>query len=663
MFTSLLIANRGEIACRIIRTARRMGLRTIAIHSGIDRDALHVREADEAVLVGPDDAATGYLDVEAIMAAVRETGAEAVHPGYGFLSENQELAAACARDQVIFVGPSVQSMRLMGRKDEAKRIMEAAGVPVTPGYHGEDQSDETLIAEAEKIGYPVLIKAVAGGGGRGMRRVDVAGDFLPMLESARREAKAAFGDDTVLLEKYILNPRHIEVQIFGDRRGRIVHFYERDCSVQRRHQKVIEESPAPGMNTKMRSRICAAAVNAARAVAYENAGTVEFIVDGSGPLRPDGFWFMEMNTRLQVEHPVSEAVTGYDLVELQLKIAAGGSVPEQDQVYLRGHAIEARIYAEDPANSFLPSSGALTHFVLPEGENVRVDTGYCQGDRVSEHFDPMLAKIITHAPARKLAVADLAGALGATQSWPVRINAGFLNRIVQSPDFAAGHVDTGFIENHAALLSGPGQSPCAKAAMTALVAQAEAQAVSANAAPWQVQDGWRLNQEPVLVRSYVQAGETLRVHLRRTGPDAFVLRCDETELTATQLRRDGESWLFNADGVPHRAQNMACNGAVVTFDNGDAWQVFPPSPDAAVREADANTCLNAPLPGKVLSVNAKAGQSAAKGEALVVIEAMKMEHALSPMADVIVAQVLVKPGAQVAEGEELVRFETAPQDT
>ncbi len=661
MFTSLLIANRGEIACRIIRTARRMGLRTIAIYSGVDRHALHVREADEAVLVGPDDAASGYLDIDAIMEAVRATGAEALHPGYGFLSENQELAAACARDGVIFVGPSVQSMRLMGRKDEAKRIMEAAGVPVTPGYHGEDQRDETLVIEAEKIGYPVLIKAVAGGGGRGMRRVDAPGDFLPMLESARREAKAAFGDDTVLLEKYIRNPRHVEVQIFGDRRGRFAHFYERDCSIQRRHQKVIEESPAPGMDAAMRSCICAAAVNAARAVAYENAGTVEFIVDGSGPLRPDGFWFMEMNTRLQVEHPVSEAVTGYDLVELQLKIAAGGSVPEQDQIYLRGHAIEARIYAEDPANGFLPSSGTLAHFVLPGEKHVRVDTGYCQDDQVSTHFDPMLAKIIAHAPTRKLAIARLTKALGQTQSWPVRINAGFLNRIVHTPDFAAGCIDTGFIENHQELLHGPLQSPCAKAAITALVAQAEADQASAPATPWQAQDGWRLNQAPVLVRAYMLDGETCAVRLQRTGKAAFVLCCGDVELSISKLHREGKSLHFICNGIAHEAQNITCNGGIVTFDNGDAWQVFLPSPEAALAESDASTGLRAPLPGKVLSVNAKAGGNAAKGEVLVVIEAMKMEHALSPAADAVIADVLVKPGAQVAEGEELVRFEQASE--
>ncbi len=661
MFTSLLIANRGEIACRIIRTARRMGLRTIAIYSGVDRHALHVREADEAVLVGPDDAATGYLDVDAIMAAVRASGAEALHPGYGFLSENQDLAAACARDGVIFVGPSVQSMRLMGRKDEAKRIMEAAGVPVTPGYHGEDQSDETLAAEAEKIGYPVLIKAVAGGGGRGMRRVDAPEDFLPMLDSARREAKAAFGDDTVLLEKYILNPRHIEVQIFGDRRGRFAHFYERDCSVQRRHQKVIEESPAPGMDARTRSRICAAAINAARAVAYENAGTVEFIVDGSGPLRPDGFWFMEMNTRLQVEHPVSEAVTGYDLVELQLKIAAGGSVPEQDQIYLRGHAIEARLYAEDPANGFLPSSGTLTHFVLPSQQHVRVDTGYGQGDQVSTHYDPMLAKIIAHAPTRKLAIAKLEKALGQTQSWPVRINAGFLNRILHTADFAEGHIDTGFIDQHQEVLCGPAQDPCYKAAVTALVAQAEANSRGAAALPWQQQDGWRLNQAPVLMRSYKVDGETCAVRLQRTGMHSYAVHCRDKEMRFTRLRRDGSSLLFEHDGVPHRAQNLMCNGALVTFDNGDAWQALLPTPEAAQAEAGGKTCLSAPLPGKVLSVHAKPGMKAAQGEALVVIEAMKMEHALSAAADAVIAKVLVKPGAQVAEGEELVRFEQAPE--
>ncbi len=656
MFTSLLIANRGEIACRIMRTARRLGMRTIAVYSEADANALHVREADEAVLIGPAEAAKSYLSVDAIMAAAKQTGAEAIHPGYGFLSENQELAAACERANIAFVGPSVQSMRLMGMKDEAKRIMEAAGVPVTPGYHGEDQRESTLAAEADKIGYPVLIKAVAGGGGRGMRRVDAAEGFLEALESARREAKAAFGDDRVLIEKFILNPRHIEVQIFGDRRGRIAHFYERDCSVQRRHQKVIEESPAPGMSAEVRSAICSAAVEAARAVGYENAGTVEFIVDGSGPLRADGFWFMEMNTRLQVEHPVSELVTGYDLVELQLRVAAGGSVPEQDQITQRGTAIEVRLYAEDPANAYMPSTGTLEHFVLPEGRGIRVDTGYGQGERVSEFYDPMLAKIITHAPTRELAINTLRKAVASVQSWPVRTNAGFLARCLTAPDFYKGQVDTGFIDAHEDLLNGVHQNPAYKASITALVIQITSLDAKAYS-PWQRQDGWRLNQPPHLVRSYADGGKTLRVHMQPVGENAWHLACDDLVIEAHQVHADGNAVSFEIDGVAHRAQNMPCDGGQVTFDNGDAWWLGQPNPDAAAMDAAASTVIVAPMPGKVLEVLGKVGATASKGEALVVLEAMKMEHALSAQTNTVIAEILVKPGAQVSEGDVLVRFE------
>ncbi len=661
MFTSLLIANRGEIACRIIRTARRMGIRTIAVYSEADRDALHVRKADEAVLIGPAESTKSYLDVDAVMDAVRQTGAEALHPGYGFLSENQNLVSACKRANVIFVGPSVQSMRLMGMKDEAKRIMEAAGVPVTPGYHGEDQRETTLAKEAEKIGYPVLIKAVAGGGGRGMRRVDAADEFVGALESARREAKSAFGDDRVLVEKFIQNPRHIEVQVFGDRRGRIVHFYERDCSVQRRHQKVIEEAPAPGINSQMRIAVCAAAVAAARAVAYENAGTVEFIVDGSGPLNPDRFWFMEMNTRLQVEHPVSELVTGYDLVELQLKIAAGGSVPEQDEISLHGHAIEARLYAEDPGNHYMPSTGMLTHFTLPDENDVRVDTGFVQGDEVSEFYDPMLAKIIAYAPTRKLAGETLAKALSSMQSWPVRTNAGFLARCLTAPAFIKGQVDTGFIDNQGEALHSISQTPQGKAAVTALVKQMTMFENQTSDNPWQVHDGWRLNQMPSLSRAYSENGETWRVDLQHDGESNWLLNCDNITLRAQDVRSQGEVVYFEINGTLHRAQSVACSDGQVTFDNGDAWWFGKPNPEATTLDAEASTAVLAPMPGKVLGVTAKPGASVKKGETLVVLEAMKMEHALSASADALIAKVLVKPGAQVSEGDVLVRFEVPPE--
>jgi 3-methylcrotonyl-CoA carboxylase alpha subunit len=657
MFTSLLIANRSEIACRIMRTAQRMGIRTIAVYSDADATAMHVREADEAVHIGPAEATKSYLDVSAIMAAAKKSGAEAIHPGYGFLSENQELAAACERAGIVFVGPSVQSMRLMGLKDEAKRIMEAAGVPVTPGYHGEDQREATLAKEAEIIGYPVLIKAVAGGGGRGMRKVESADGFLPALESARREALSAFGDDRVLVEKFIQNPRHIEVQIFGDRRGRIAHFYERDCSVQRRHQKVIEESPAPGMDAKTRTAICSAAVEAARAVAYENAGTVEFIVDGSGPLRPDGFWFMEMNTRLQVEHPVSEAITGYDLVELQLKIAAGGSVPEQDQIAQKGHAIEARLYAEDPAQSYLPSTGELTHFVLPQGRNIRVDSGFAQGDTVSEYYDPMLAKVIAHAPTRALAMTALYEALTGAQSWPVRTNAGMLSRCLAEPDFQKGGVDTGFIEDHEGLLNGLNQQPRYKAAITALVQQTWFAKTDRQAGPWQAQDGWRLNQSRTIVRAYAIDQQTCRVLLCHEGEGDWRLLCDGLELGAYNVRSTKDGIRFTLDGVSHQARCLTDADGLVCFDNGDAWRLGKPNPEAAILDASASDQITAPMPGKVLAVMAKAGDKVRKGDALVVLEAMKMEHTLRAPADACIASLACNPGDQVSESDILVRFE------
>ncbi|PHS21711.1 MAG: methylcrotonoyl-CoA carboxylase [Robiginitomaculum sp.] len=657
MFTSLLIANRGEIACRIMRTARHLGMRTIAVYSEADADALHVREADEAVLIGPAEAAKSYLSVDAIMAAAQQTGAEAIHPGYGFLSENQELAAACERAGIIFVGPSVQSMRLMGMKDEAKRIMQAAGVPVTPGYHGEDQREDTLAMEADKIGYPVLIKAVAGGGGRGMRRVDAAKDFLDALKSARREAKSAFGDDRVLIEKFILNPRHIEVQIFGDRRGRIAHFYERDCSVQRRHQKVIEESPAPGMSAEVRIAMCAAAVEAARAVAYENAGTVEFIVDGSGPLRPDGFWFMEMNTRLQVEHPVSELVTGFDLVALQLRVAAGGSVPEQDQIAQRGHAIEVRLYAEDPANGYMPSTGRLDQFELPQGGHIRLDSGFAKGDLVSEHYDPMLGKIITHAPTRDLAIRQLGRAVASVHSWPVRTNAGFLARVLNEPDFQAGEVDTGFIAVHDDLLHGVHQSTPYRAAITALVMQVLAMGEGQGTSPWQAQDGWRLNQPSHLVRSFGDTGEILRVRLTPLGAGHWKMVCGTCTLDVHNVRRSDKGIIFMLDGVEHWAEIRPDGAGWITFDNGDAWRLEAPNPDAASDEGAASSMIAAPMPGKVLSVAAKAGQSVTKGETLVVLEAMKMEHSLDAPKDGVIAEVSVSTGDQVNDGDVLVRFE------
>jgi 3-methylcrotonyl-CoA carboxylase alpha subunit len=454
MIGSLLIANRGEIACRVIRTARRLGIRTIAIFSDADADALHVREADEAVHIAPSPARESYLVGERIIAAARESGAEAIHPGYGFLSENADFAEAVQAAGLVWVGPNPSSIRAMGLKDAAKKRMAEAGVPTTPGYLGDDQSPERLQAEADAIGYPVLIKAVAGGGGKGMRQVTDASAFGDALDSCRREAASSFGDDRVLLEKYVTSPRHIEVQVFGDTQGNVVHLFERDCSLQRRHQKVIEEAPAPGMDPATRAAVCAAAVQAARAVDYVGAGTVEFIADASEGLKADRIWFMEMNTRLQVEHPVTEAITGQDLVEWQLRVASGEPVPcTQDELAINGWAMEARLYAEDPARGFLPSIGTLEAFDL--GDSVRVDTGVEQGASVSPFYDPMIAKLIAHGADREEARDALADALDEAVVWPLRTNAAFLVELLDHPDVAAGRVDTGLIAREGEALMPP----------------------------------------------------------------------------------------------------------------------------------------------------------------------------------------------------------------
>ncbi|HEU4809118.1 MAG TPA: biotin carboxylase N-terminal domain-containing protein, partial [Sphingomicrobium sp.] len=447
MIKSLLIANRGEIACRVIRTARRLGIRTVAVYSDADAKALHVRMAEEAAHIGPSPARESYLVGDKIIAAAKATKVQAIHPGYGFLSENADFAQAVIDAGLIWVGPKPDSIRAMGLKDAAKKLMADAGVPVTPGYLGEDQDPKRLKKEAALVGYPVLIKAVAGGGGKGMRRVDDAKGFYDALESAKREAASSFGDDRVLIEKYILSPRHIEVQVFGDSKGNVVHLFERDCSLQRRHQKVIEEAPAPGMDAETREAVCSAAVRAAKAVNYEGAGTIEFIADASQGLRAESIWFMEMNTRLQVEYPVTEEITGEDLVEWQLRVASGEKLPKkQDELSITGHAIEARLYAEDPAKGFLPSVGKLDHFDL--GDDGRIETGVEEGDAISPFYDPMIAKLVAHGDDRDGAIGELAAILDEVEVWPVRTNAGFLFNALLQPEFGAGKIDTGFIDRH-----------------------------------------------------------------------------------------------------------------------------------------------------------------------------------------------------------------------
>jgi 3-methylcrotonyl-CoA carboxylase alpha subunit len=617
MFGSVLIANRGEIARRILRTARRLGVRTIAVYSDADAGLPFVREADEAVRIGPAPARESYLDPHRLLDAARRTGAEAIHPGYGFLSENADFAEAVAAAGLVWIGAPPAAIRAMGLKDAAKRLMTEAGVPVTPGYLGDDQSLKRLEAEANAIGYPVLIKAVAGGGGKGMRRVEGAAAFGDALQSCRREAKAAFGDDRVLLEKYIEAPRHIEVQVFGDAHGRVVHLFERDCSLQRRHQKVIEEAPAPGVDEETRAALCAMAVKAAQAVNYVGAGTIEFIADARGGVRADRIWFMEMNTRLQVEHPVTEAITGLDLVEWQMRVAAGEPLPlVQNEIRRNGWAMEARLYAENPSAGFLPSTGRLDHLVLPS--NARVDSGVEQGDEISPYYDPMIAKIAVHAPSRAAAARRLAEACAAVEVWPVMTNAAFLARAAAHEDFAAGRIDTGFIAGHDDLI------PAAEPSDPVLQLAARALLPSDADDPWRALSGFRI-AAPRETRVVVEV--------------------------------DGLSHVVELNSERPRGAIRDVHGERIVFLDGEAWHVNAPRAEGAGgTSAGEDGTLAAPMPGRILSVAVKQGDRVERGQALLVLEAMKMEHSLvAPFAGV-VAELRAETGAQVSEGTELVRI-------
>ena len=632
MIRSLLIANRGEIARRIIGTARRLGIRTIAVYSDADATLPFVREAHEALRIGPAPARESYLLGERIIAAALETGAEAIHPGYGFLSENAEFAEAVQAAGLVWVGAPPSAIRAMGLKDAAKRLMDGAGVPTTPGYLGDDQSPKRLAAEAERIGWPVLIKAVAGGGGKGMRRVDEASAFLDALASCRREAVSAFGDDRVLLEKYILNPRHIEVQVFGDTQGQVVHLFERDCSLQRRHQKVIEEAPAPGMNPDTRAALCAAAVRAAKAVDYVGAGTIEFIADGSGPLCADRIWFMEMNTRLQVEHPVTEAITGQDLVEWQLRVASGEALPcRQDELSINGWAVEARLYAEDPARDFLPSIGPIQAMRLPNGPGLRVDAGVEEGDAVSPFYDPMIAKVIAHAPSRAEAIAALATGMDGLLLWPLRANANFLARILRQEAFVAGAVDTGLLgREHEALTRAEPVYP----SKLARAAQSLAQDGHGpdHGGPWREAGPFRLNAAPDrLVRLFVD-GEAQEALIDRPASRAP-----------------------EADGLVAWGpdQRLLCDRGATRL-----VSLFPMT--ASGGQAGGDGAILAPMPGRIVSVNVGEGELVAAGQKLIIMEAMKMEQALPAPFDGVVELSGVQEGSQVQEGTLLMRV--TPRD-
>ena len=627
MITKLLIANRGEIACRIMATCRALGIETVAVYSDADRAARHVREADEAVCIGPAPAPESYLRIEAIIAAAKQTGADAIHPGYGFLSENAAFAEAVVAAGLVWVGPPASAIRSMGPKDEAKRIAEEAGVPVLPGYRGEAQDIGTLTKAAEKIGYPLLIKAVAGGGGRGIRQVSGAAELESELLSAVREAESAFGDGRVMLEKLVQQPRHIEVQVFGDAYGNVVHLFERDCSLQRRRQKVLEEAPAPGMPEDVRAAMTGAAVKLAKAVGYQGAGTVEFIVDGSKPLALDTFWFLEMNTRLQVEHPVTEMVTGQDLVEWQLIVASGGTLPlAQDEIELNGHAIEARICAEDPAEGFRPGAGVILEFGLldePDGDIIRWDTGFETGDRVPSNYDSMIAKLIVYGDHRDEALERLTDTLAHTQLAGVPSNAGFLRRCAVSEEFQAGTHHVNWIgENMETLTAVPAEHLEASLNAVASLVLDEAPGLS----PWSVKDGFRLNAPP-----------------RRT----IVLAADgEAEMV--------EAGIPMPEGVPFPLVTDLSPRRFAVTCGGDTFLVTIPEYSADADAALGGNAVKAPMPGKVLAIAAKAGDAVMRGDTLAVLEAMKMEHSLAAPRDGVIEAVHAAAGQQVAEGDLLV---------
>ncbi|MXO60135.1 ATP-grasp domain-containing protein [Altererythrobacter salegens] len=625
MIRKLLIANRGEIACRVMRTAREMGIATVAVYSDADAKALHVRSADEAVRIGPAPAAESYLVGEKIIAAAKATGADAIHPGYGFLSENAAFARAVIAAGITWVGPAPESIEAMGLKDAAKKLMQDAGVPVTPGYMGKDQSPERLRKEADSIGYPVLIKAVAGGGGKGMRKVDDPADFLPALESCKREANSSFANDEVLLEKWVTSPRHIEVQVFGDKHGNVVHLFERDCSLQRRHQKVIEEAPAPGMDEATREAICSAAVRAAKAVDYVGAGTIEFIADASEGLKADRIWFMEMNTRLQVEHPVTEAITGVDLVEWQLRVAGGEPLPlAQDDLEIDGHAIEARLYAEDPARDFLPSIGTLTEF-SPEDCRVRLDSGVEEGDEITPYYDPMMAKMVAHNEHRDHAIAELRQALIETSCWPVRCNVAFLALLLDDPDVAAGRLDTALIARKGDALVPPALPS------EALLRGAAQKLVEEGPLPQPLIPGFRLNAPP-------RCTAQLEVNGRRVDVD---------------FTEPAEHWWMPMPVGPEK---------VVITEWGQSFGIGFARNDATGIASAHDGDILAPMPGKVIAVAVSEGERVTKGQRLLTLEAMKMEHTLTAPIDGTVAELNAKAGDQVQVEALLARVEAGEDE-
>jgi len=674
VFEKILIANRGEIACRIIDTARKLGVKTVAVYSEADVNARHVQMADEAVLLGPAEVAKSYLKADSILEIAKKTGAQAVHPGYGFLSENADFADKCAKAGVAFIGPPADAIRAMGLKDAAKAMMVEAGVPVVPGYHGKGQDADMLAVEAGKIGYPVLIKAVAGGGGKGMRMVERAADFADALAGAQREGASAFGDDRVLIEKFLTKPRHIEIQVFADSHGNAVHLFERDCSLQRRHQKVIEEAPAPDMPETMRAAMGAAAVAAAKAIKYEGAGTIEFIADVSNGLKDDEFYFMEMNTRLQVEHPVTEMITGQDLVQWQLLVAAGEKLPlAQEQLSISGHSLEVRLYAEDPDNDFLPATGPLLRLRPPKEENgVRVDTGVREGDVVSPFYDPMIAKLIVWDENRDAALRKLQTALGDYQVAGLVTNLEFLKNIAGHGAFAAKDLDTGFIERFRDDLI-PEKPPVTHKHLALAVLHMELAAENQNAAtaakstdphsPWNDVTAWRLNDRAH--HDYIfDASNDTEISVSVSNSDGhYLIQIDQSEISATVNLLDDGSIRASLDGHIVGATVVQDALRLVVITDGKQVDLNLVRKDYDNSDEDGGEGVTvAPMPGKIIQVNVSAGDKVTNGDSLVVMEAMKMEHTLSATIDGIVAEVYFEVGDQVDDGTVLIKLETAEEE-
>ena len=651
MFDKILIANRGEIACRVIACAKSLGVSTVAVFSDADREALHVGMVDEAVHIGPALAEKSYLCGEKIIAAAKHTGAQAIHPGYGFLSENPEFAEAVEAAGLVFIGPPAAAIRAMGLKDAAKNAMQKASVPVVPGVHGKNQEPKFLASKAEKIGYPVLIKARAGGGGKGIRRVDAASEFIAALEGAKRESKASFGDPHCLIEKFIAQARHIEIQIFGDNQGHVVHMFERDCSLQRRHQKVIEEAPAPGMSQEMRRAMGEAAVRAAKAIGYWGAGTIEFIADVSDGLRPERFYFMEMNTRLQVEHRVTEAITGLDLVALQLRVAAGESLPfKQDDLTISGHAIEARIYAEDAANGFLPATGRITHLRFPgQCDGLRIDTGIREGDDITPYYDPMIAKLIVHGADRDYALAQLQAALREIEIAGVVTNTAFLGQLAASSTFAAGDADTGFIDKEQKTLTALGLPSGEAVAIAALAGHGHIG--GAHSTSLRGFRAWGRAEQTAL---FEREGECFEVKIGDCGAGCFEITAGADMHCIGIVSVNENRVNFTIDGRVCEAGFAKEPGAVTVFLDGATTRFERYSAEAHSGDAPGGDRIAAPMPGLVKLVATAPGKQVAKGEVLVVLEAMKMEYSLKAPRDGAIAELLVAAGDQVENGALLL---------